>query len=170
MVTHAEDLAGDSQAQAQWLRDARENQQKLSEVMRLVGAHKVLFVENRASADPRLDAIYAEGRQSSRDLLLSVAKANAPARFDFKRLEAAQKAHDDRMAAAEAQRKAEAARVELPSALPPPRPSAEQAQIAREKARAEAERQAAVKRQEELVLRTRPIIVHHDNGGGCVLC
>jgi colicin import membrane protein len=113
-----------------------------------------------------------------------VAKANAPTRFDIKRLEAAQKAHD-RVAAAEAQRKAEVARVERQraeaaaaqkAALAKAQADAAakqaelQAQIAREKARAEAERQAAVKRQEELVLRTRPIIVHHDNGGGCVLC
>ena len=35
VVTHAEDLAGHAQAQALWLRDARDSQQKLSEVLSL---------------------------------------------------------------------------------------------------------------------------------------
>jgi hypothetical protein len=181
VVTHAEDLAGDAQAQAQWLRDARGNQQKLSEVLLLVGPHKVLFVENRASADPRLDAIYSEGRQSSCDLLLSVVQANAPARFDVKHAEAAQKAHDDQVAEAEAQRKAEAERVErqraeAAAALAKAHADAAakqkelQDQIARETARAEAERQAAAALHAELVRKTTPIVIGGGGGGGCVLC
>jgi hypothetical protein len=178
VVTHAEDLADDAQAQAEWLRDARDNNKKFAEVLRLVGAQKVLFVDNRFSSNPRLDEIYAEGRESAKDLLLQVMQSNMPTRFTIESLEAAQKEYDDKKAATEAERAAEVARlkqVEIDAATALEKEKARsaireaelQAELKLVTARAELEAKLRGEAEERLRNVPPPQVVHH--GRACVL-
>jgi hypothetical protein len=180
VVTHAEDLATSATAQADWLRDARDNNRKFDEVLRLVGPAKVLFIDNRSSTDPRLDAIYAEGREATRDLLLQVMKNNTPKRFTIESLEAAQKEYDDKKAAAEAEREAEVARqrkIEIEAATAIEKEKARsaikeaelKAELKLATARAELEAKLRAEAEERLRNAPPPQVIHVREGGGCVL-
>jgi len=179
VVTHAEDLADDAQAQAEWLRDARDNNKMFDHVLRMVGAQKVLFIDNRSSKNKRMDEFYAEGRESAKDLLLQVMQSNKPARFTIESLEAAQKEYDDTKAAAEAERAAEVARlrqVEIDAATALEKEKARsaireaelQAELKLVTARAELE--AKLRGEAEERLRNAPTPQQLiTKGGGCVL-
>jgi uncharacterized membrane protein YdfJ with MMPL/SSD domain len=158
----------------------RDNNKKFDHVLKMVGAQKVLFIDNRSSKNKKMDDILAEGRESAKDLLLQVMQNNKPTRFTIESLEAAQKEYDDTKAAAEAERAAEVARlrqVEIDAATA----------LEKEKARSairEAELQAELKlataradleaklRAEAERLRNAPppqVIHHGGKRGGCVL-
>lgn len=111
VVTHADDLVDDQMEQGEWIRGSRTNA-KFDEVVRMVGAERILFIENKTARNPREDEFCAVRRETAKALLLDVMKNSRPQRFTIETIEAAQRQYDEKVAAAEAQRKAELERLE----------------------------------------------------------
>ncbi|ELR20050.1 uncharacterized protein ACA1_113970 [Acanthamoeba castellanii str. Neff] len=144
VVTHTEDLANNTQAQAQWLHDVCNNKM-FDHVLRMVGAQKVLFINNRSLKNKQMDKMYTKGHELAKDLLLQVMQSNKLVQFTIESLEAAQKEYDDMKAAAEGERAAEVARlrqVEIDAVMALEK---EKARLAIQEAELQAELQAELK-------------------------
>lgn len=176
VVTHAGDLAEDQAAQASWIHESRTRNAKFDKVMGMVGAQRMLFIENETSRNPRMEAICAERREEARRLLLDVMKANNPTPFTIQAIEKVQKEYDEKKAAADAKRKAaeEEHQKKLINAA---------SELEREKARAalreaklkyqleleQAKREAEAKAHAEVMRRMEEATRNSSDSGFCIL-